>query len=349
MRITYLGHAGLRVDGGGPAAADGPVAVEDRARSRPPGTSFPPTLISTRPACWTATTSPSRTSISTTWTPPSWPAWPDTTTVLIPRYPSPNFRDRLKAAGVANVIEVPAWQQVPAQRARRLADLHHRAIAHVPRLGRPGLRRGRIPAPLQRCPADGGPGAPGRPGVRWPPGRTGRADGQRDLASHLLRLPARADGGDRRGEADREVQGSRAAAAAGQAGARGALRGPHVLSRSRICGTTIAGSSPPACFPTRSRRPNSSPGGCPASRSACGCPVTSTSRCRDGMSPTASGATSTSVTPTSTWTRTRAPGSPRSRRSARPIRSRARTWARDSPSISGSWARSARTSWTGST
>src|SRR5258708_28549129 len=34
-----------------------------------------------------------------------------TTTVLIPRYPSPNFRDRLKAAGVANVVEVPAWRK----------------------------------------------------------------------------------------------------------------------------------------------------------------------------------------------------------------------------------------------
>ena len=36
---------------------------------------------------------------------------PVTATVLIPRYPSPNFRDRLAAAGVANVIEVPAWEK----------------------------------------------------------------------------------------------------------------------------------------------------------------------------------------------------------------------------------------------
>src|SRR5690242_4002657 len=36
---------------------------------------------------------------------------PRTATVLIPEYPSPNFRDRLQAAGVAKVIEVPAWRK----------------------------------------------------------------------------------------------------------------------------------------------------------------------------------------------------------------------------------------------
>ena len=33
------------------------------------------------------------------------------TIVLIPKYPSPNFADRLRAAGVANIIEVPAWHK----------------------------------------------------------------------------------------------------------------------------------------------------------------------------------------------------------------------------------------------
>ena len=38
---------------------------------------------------------------------------PAATTVLIPRYPSPNFRNRLRAAGVANVVEVPRLAAVP--------------------------------------------------------------------------------------------------------------------------------------------------------------------------------------------------------------------------------------------
>jgi len=36
---------------------------------------------------------------------------PERTRVLIPAYPSPVFRDRLAAAGVARVIELPAWQR----------------------------------------------------------------------------------------------------------------------------------------------------------------------------------------------------------------------------------------------
>jgi UDP-MurNAc hydroxylase len=36
---------------------------------------------------------------------------PPSATVLIPQYPSPNFRDRLAAAGMASVVEVAAWHK----------------------------------------------------------------------------------------------------------------------------------------------------------------------------------------------------------------------------------------------
>ena len=110
MRITYLGHAGMRVD------ADGVRLVMDPWLA--PGGAFqaawfpfPDNSHLDRAAvldCDYVTVSHEHLdhmdlSVLTGLGP--------RVTVLIPRYPAPNFRDRLRAAGVANVVEVPAWQR----------------------------------------------------------------------------------------------------------------------------------------------------------------------------------------------------------------------------------------------
>jgi len=110
MRITYLGHAGLRVDG------DGLRLVMDPWLS--PGGAFqaawfpfPDNAHLDRAAvldCDYVTVSHEHLDhmdlAALTRLAPR-------VTVLIPQYPAPNFRERLRAAGVANVVEVPAWHR----------------------------------------------------------------------------------------------------------------------------------------------------------------------------------------------------------------------------------------------
>ena len=108
MRITYLGHAGLRVDGAGLRLLMDPW-LSERGAFQAAWYQFPANGHLDRAAvtdCDYVTVSHEHLdhmdlSVLT--------SLPVTTTVLIPRYPSPNFRDRLTAAGVANIIEVPAW------------------------------------------------------------------------------------------------------------------------------------------------------------------------------------------------------------------------------------------------
>jgi len=110
MRITYLGHAGLRVD-----AADLRLLMDPwlsrTGAFQGAWFQFPANAHLDQASlldCDYVTVSHEHldhmdTAVLT--------RLPDTATVLIPEYPSPNFRDRLKAAGVANVIEVPAWRK----------------------------------------------------------------------------------------------------------------------------------------------------------------------------------------------------------------------------------------------
>jgi L-ascorbate metabolism protein UlaG (beta-lactamase superfamily)/nitrite reductase/ring-hydroxylating ferredoxin subunit len=110
MRITYLGHAGLRVDGADLRLLMDPW-LSCRGAFQAAWFQFPANAHLDRAAlldCDYVTVSHEHldhmdlsvlTSLAAT------------TTVLIPRYPSPGFRDRLAAAGVANVLEVSAWHK----------------------------------------------------------------------------------------------------------------------------------------------------------------------------------------------------------------------------------------------
>jgi UDP-MurNAc hydroxylase len=110
IRITSIGHAGLRVDGVDLQLLMDPW-LSGRGAFQAAWHQFPANAHLDRSAlldCGYVTVSHEHLdhmdlSVLT--------GLPVTTTVLIPRYPSPNFRARLAAAGVANVIEVPAWEK----------------------------------------------------------------------------------------------------------------------------------------------------------------------------------------------------------------------------------------------
>jgi L-ascorbate metabolism protein UlaG (beta-lactamase superfamily)/nitrite reductase/ring-hydroxylating ferredoxin subunit len=110
VRITYLGHAGLRVDGVDLRLLMDPW-LSERGAFQAAWYQFPSNAHLDRAAlldCDYVTVSHEHLdhmdlSVLANLAP--------TTTVLIPEYPSPNFRSRLEAAGVANVIEVPAWRK----------------------------------------------------------------------------------------------------------------------------------------------------------------------------------------------------------------------------------------------
>ena len=110
MRITYLGHAGLRVDGADLRLAMDPWLSRTGA-FQAAWYQFPANAHLDQASlldCDYVTVSHEHLDHMDTAVLAS---LPPTTTVLIPRYPSPNFRDRLKAAGVASLIEVPAWRK----------------------------------------------------------------------------------------------------------------------------------------------------------------------------------------------------------------------------------------------
>jgi L-ascorbate metabolism protein UlaG (beta-lactamase superfamily)/nitrite reductase/ring-hydroxylating ferredoxin subunit len=110
MRITYLGHAGLRVDGTDLRLLMDPW-LSDRGAFQAAWFQFPANSHLDRISvldCDYVTVSHEHLdhmdlSVLT--------QLGEKTIVLIPRYPSPNLRDRLSAAGVANVHEVPAWSR----------------------------------------------------------------------------------------------------------------------------------------------------------------------------------------------------------------------------------------------
>ncbi|HEY2315219.1 MAG TPA: MBL fold metallo-hydrolase [Streptosporangiaceae bacterium] len=110
MRIRYLGHAGLRVD-----AADVRLVMDpwlsERGAFQASWYQYPANSHLDRAAllnCDYVTVSHEHLdhmdlSVLASLAP--------TTTVLIPQYPSPSFRDRLAAARIRNVREVPAWHK----------------------------------------------------------------------------------------------------------------------------------------------------------------------------------------------------------------------------------------------
>jgi UDP-MurNAc hydroxylase len=110
MRITYLGHAGLRVDGVDLSLLMDPWlsargAFQGAWHQYPSNSHLASAALL---SCDYVTVSHEHLdhmdlSVLT--------GLAATTSVLIPRYPSPNFRDRLAAAGVANVVEVPPWHR----------------------------------------------------------------------------------------------------------------------------------------------------------------------------------------------------------------------------------------------
>lgn len=110
MGITCLGHAGLRVDGADLRLLMDPW-LSDRGAFQAAWFQFPANSHLDRTAlldCDYVTVSHEHLdhmdlSVLT--------ALGKKATVLIPRYPAPNFRDRLSAAGVVNVREVPAWSR----------------------------------------------------------------------------------------------------------------------------------------------------------------------------------------------------------------------------------------------
>ena len=110
MRITYLGHAGLRVDGADLRLLMDPWLSRTGA-FQAAWYQFPANAHLDQVGlldCDYVTISHEHldhmdTTVLASLAP--------TTTVLIPQYPSPNFRDRLKATGVTNLIEVPAWHK----------------------------------------------------------------------------------------------------------------------------------------------------------------------------------------------------------------------------------------------
>jgi L-ascorbate metabolism protein UlaG (beta-lactamase superfamily)/nitrite reductase/ring-hydroxylating ferredoxin subunit len=110
IRITYLGHAGLRVDGADLRLLMDPWLSRTGA-FQAAWYQFPANAHLDQPGlldCDYVTVSHEHLDHMDT---AALARLAPTTTVLIPRYPSPTFRDRLKAAGVANVIEVPAWRK----------------------------------------------------------------------------------------------------------------------------------------------------------------------------------------------------------------------------------------------
>lgn len=110
IRITSLGHAGLRVDGTDLRLLMDPW-LSERGAFQAAWFQFPANSHLDRAAlldCDYVTVSHEHLDhmdLSVL------AALGNQTTVLIPRYPAPNFRDRLSAAGVANVHEVPAWRR----------------------------------------------------------------------------------------------------------------------------------------------------------------------------------------------------------------------------------------------
>ena len=110
MRITYLGHAGLRVEGTNVRLLMDPW-LSERGAFQASWYQFPANAHLDRSAlvdCDYVTVSHEHLdhmdlSVLASLGP--------ATTVLIPRYPAPNFRDRLAAAGIAGIIEVPGWQR----------------------------------------------------------------------------------------------------------------------------------------------------------------------------------------------------------------------------------------------
>jgi UDP-MurNAc hydroxylase len=110
MRVTYLGHAGLRVDGVDLRLLMDPWLSRTGA-FQAAWFQFPANAHLDQGSlldCDYVTVSHEHLDHMDT---AVLARLPGTATVLIPEYPSPNFRDRLKAAGVANVIEVPAWRK----------------------------------------------------------------------------------------------------------------------------------------------------------------------------------------------------------------------------------------------
>lgn len=110
MSIRYLGHAGLRVDGADVRLVMDPWLSEHGA-FQASWYQFPANAHLDRSAlldCDYVTVSHEHLdhmdlSVLRSLAP--------STTVLIPQYPSPNFRDRLAAAGITNVLELPGWQK----------------------------------------------------------------------------------------------------------------------------------------------------------------------------------------------------------------------------------------------
>ena len=110
IQITYLGHAGLRVDGARLRLVMDPWMSECGA-FQAAWYPYPDNSHLDRATvldCDYVTVSHEHLDHMDL---PVLTQLPAATTVLIPQYPSPNFRNRLRAAGVARVVEVPAWQQ----------------------------------------------------------------------------------------------------------------------------------------------------------------------------------------------------------------------------------------------
>ncbi len=108
VRITYIGHAGLRVDGADLRLLMDPW-LSERGAFQSAWYQFPSNGHLDRAAlldCDYVTVSHEHLDhMDLTVLASLAPA----TTVLIPQYPAPNLRDRLTAAGVTNLVEVAAW------------------------------------------------------------------------------------------------------------------------------------------------------------------------------------------------------------------------------------------------
>ncbi|HEX9554293.1 MAG TPA: MBL fold metallo-hydrolase [Streptosporangiaceae bacterium] len=112
MRITYLGHAGLRVDGEDLRLLMDPW-LSERGAFQAAWFQFPANSHLSRPALLDSdyvTVSHEHLDHMDLSVLSGLGA---STTVLIPRYPGSNFRNRLSAAGIRNVQEVPAWSRYP--------------------------------------------------------------------------------------------------------------------------------------------------------------------------------------------------------------------------------------------
>ncbi len=110
VRITYIGHAGLRVDGADLRLLMDPW-LSERGAFQAAWHQFPSNGHLDRAAlldCDYVTVSHEHLDhMDLTVLASLAPA----TTVLIPQYPAPNLRDRLTAAGVTNLVEVAAWHR----------------------------------------------------------------------------------------------------------------------------------------------------------------------------------------------------------------------------------------------